>query len=134
MNKKSRASRPRSVTDLLAEPLPTAARPARARIRQLESRSRELESEIERLECSIAAAPALLGQRRLATRDTLPPLRSPAAGRGRPQPSRLPQVQRQAIRRARLSKLLELLIVFGILAAALGWMNQHFHWWDFSTP
>lgn len=130
MNKKTRAARPRSVSDLLAEPLPVAARPARSRLRQLESRSRELESEIERLECSIAAAPVVIGQRRLATRDTLPPLRSPAAARARPQVSRLPQAQRQAIRRARMGKLIELLVVFGMLAAALGWMNQYFRWWS----
>ncbi len=129
MNKKTRAARPRSVSDLLAEPLPTAARPARSRMKQLESHSRELQSEIARLECTIASSPVIIGERRLASRDTLPALRPAAMTQAR-RPFKLPQAQRRAQRRARLGKLVELLVVFGLLAAALGWMNQYFRWWS----
>ncbi len=127
MNKKTRATGSCRVPDLLAEPLPTAARPVRSRMKKLESHSRELKSEIARLECTIAASPILIEEKRLASRDTLPPLRRTAAIQGR-RPSKLPQAQRRAQHRARMSKLVELLVVFGLLAAALSWMNQHFRW------
>lgn len=128
MNKKVRSYRSRSVSDLLAEPLPSA-KPTKSRIRQLESRSRELDDEITRLECSIAAAPVAMRQRRLATRNTLP-APEPTFSRTKRATNRVPQVQRRALRKARVSKLVELLVVFGILTAALGWMNQWLHWWN----
>lgn len=126
MNKKTRAARPCRVPEQL-EPLPVAARTSRTRMKQLESHSRELESEITRLECAIASSPVIIGERRLASRDTLPPLR-PTATLQAHRPSKLPQAQRRAQQRARIGKLVELLIVFGLLAAALSWMNQHFRW------
>ncbi|GEP45566.1 hypothetical protein [Brevifollis gellanilyticus] len=129
MNKKVRASRSRYVSDLLAEPLPSA-KPTKSRIRQLESRSRELDDEITRLECSIAAAPVAMRQRRLATRNTLPAPEPTFSRTKRTANGRVPQVQRRARRNARMGKLVELLVVFGVLAAALGWMNQWLHWWN----
>ncbi len=127
MNKKVRSPRSRSASDLLTEPSHTA-KPSVRRIRQLETQSRELGDEISRLECSIAAAPAAMRQRRLATRNTLP-APEPTFAKTRRQTSALPLVQRRARRHARMGKLIELLVVFGLLAAALGWMNQWFHWW-----
>lgn len=128
MNKKVRSSRSRSVSDLLAEPLP-GAKPTKSRIRQLESRSRELDDEITRLECSIAAAPVAMRQRRLATRNIMP-APEPTFSRTKRATNRVPLVQRRARRKARMGKLVELLVVFGVLAAALGWMNQWLHWWN----
>ena len=128
MNKKVRTLRPRSVSDILAAPS-REAKPSARRIRQLETRSRELEQEIERLECTIAQAPAQMRQRRLSTRNTLPAL-EPTFSRTKRQTAKLPLVQRRARRNARLGKLVELLVVFGALAAALGWMNQWFRWWN----
>jgi hypothetical protein len=128
MNKKVRTYRTRDISGLLAEPLPSA-KPTKSRIRQLESRSRELDDEITRLECSIAAAPVAMRQRRLATRNTLPALES-AFSKNKRQPGKLPLVQRRARRKARMGKLVELLVVFGVLAAAVGWMNQWLRWWN----
>jgi hypothetical protein len=122
MNQKVRTQRLRYASDMLAAPLPSA-KPSRRQIRHLESRSRELEEEISRLECTIAAAPAAMRQHRLATRDTLPAIR-PSASRGRPAAGRIPLVQKRAMQKARMSKVIELLIVCGVLAAAVGWLRQ----------
>lgn len=124
MNKK--VPRSRQVSDLLAQPLPSAK--PKARMRQLETRSRALNDEIERLEVTIASAPAAMRQRRLNTRDTLP-APEPTFSKTKRRTAGIPLVQRRARRQARLSKLVELVIVFGVLAAAVGWMNQWFHWW-----
>lgn len=127
MNKKVRSPRPRYASDLLAQPLPSA-KPSKTHMRQLESRSRELEDEIERLECTIASAPVAMRQRRLSTRNTLP-APEPVFSKTKRQTSGIPLVQRRARQKQRLGKLVELIVVFGVLAAAVGWMNQYFHWW-----
>jgi hypothetical protein len=126
MNKKV-PTRSRHVSDILAQPLPSA-KPSKARMRQLETRSRELEDEIERLECTIASAPAAMRQRRLATRNTLP-APEPTFSKTKRRTAGIPLVQRRARQKQRLSKFVELIVVFGALAAAVGWMNQWFHWW-----
>ena len=122
MNQKVRTQRLRYASDMLASPLPSA-KPSKRQIRHLESRSRELEEEISRLECTIAAAPAAMRQQRLASRDTLPSIR-PSAARGMRAASKIPLVQKRALRKARMSKVIELLIVCGVLAAAVGWLRQ----------
>lgn len=125
MNKKVRTSRPRYAADLAKE----LGAPKPAQIRQLQKSSRALKEEIHRLECSIAAAPAAMRRHRLATMDTLP-APEPAFSRTRRRGKRLP-LQQQRVKRQRMLRLLvELVAVFAILAAALGWMNQWFHWWN----
>jgi hypothetical protein len=44
--------------------------------------------------------------------------------------SRMPLQQQRVKRNRMLGLLIELVTVFAILAAALGWMNQWFHWWN----
>lgn len=97
-------------------------------MRQLQSRSRQLNEEIHRLECTIAAAPHAMRSRRLAYIDTLPPP-EPLSSPARRKTSRLPLQQQRAIKRRRLVLVMELMVVLGSLAAALGWMNQWFHLW-----
>jgi hypothetical protein len=126
MNKKV-TSRSRNVADVLAQPLPSSK--PKVRMRQLETRSRELENEIERLECTIASAPAAMRHRRLVTRNTLP-APEPTFSKTKRMTKGLPLVQRRARTRQRVGKLVELIVVFSVLTAALGWMNQWFHWWD----
>lgn len=126
MNQKVRTQRLRYASDMLAAPLPSA-KPSRRQIRHLESRSRELEEEISRLECTIAAAPVTMRQHRLATRDTLPAIR-PSASKGRPAASKIPLVQKRAMQKARMAKLIELLVVCGVLVAAVGWLRQWLNW------
>lgn len=124
MNKKVRPPRPRYASEL-AKPL-GPAKPAQ--MRQLQKSSRELTQEIHRLECSIAAAPAAMRRHRLATMDTLPAPES-AFVKTRRRTSRMPLQQQRAQRNRRLGLFMELIVVFTTLAAALGWMNQWFHWW-----
>ncbi len=125
MNKRVRSSRPRYASDLAKE----LGAPKPAQIRQLQKSSRELKAEIHRLECSIAAAPAAMRRHRLATMDTLP-APEPSFGKIRRRTSKMPLQQQRSQRNRRLGLLLELVFVFTILAAALGWMNQWFHWWN----
>jgi hypothetical protein len=123
MNKKVR-SRPSKSGPALAIS-PTGKRP---QMRHLQSRSRQLNEEIHRLECTIAAAPHAMRSRQLAYIDTLPPpepLNSPA----RRKTGRLPLQQQRARKRRRVGLVVELAVVLGALAAALGWMNQWFHLW-----
>lgn len=124
MNKKVRSSRPRYASEL-TKPL-GPARPAQ--LRQLQKSSRELTEEIHRLECSIAAAPAAMRRRRLATMDTLP-APEPAFAKTKRRTARMPLQKQRAQRNRRLGLFVELVLVFTTLAAALGWMNQWFHWW-----
>jgi len=125
MNKKVRSTRPRYATELV-KPLGS---PKPSQIRQLQKSSRMLQEEIHRLECSIAGAPALLRRQRLATMDTLPAPERAFSPRRR-QTARLPLQQQRLQRNRRLGMLIELVIVFTTLVAALGWMNQWFHWWN----
>ncbi len=125
MNKKVRSSRSKTVSDLLKPSEP-------AKMRQLQTRSRDLNAEIQRLECTIASAPALMRRQRLATIDSLPPLRSPerpAPRGGKATARKMPLHKQREQRRRRVGLLVELALVFTTLAAALGWMNQWFHWW-----
>jgi hypothetical protein len=124
-NKKVRSSRPRYASEL-TKPLGS---PKPAQIRQLQKSSLELKEEIYRLECTIAAAPAAIRRHRLATMDTLPAPERAFSPRRR-QNARLPLQQQRLQRNRRLGVLIELVIVFTTLAAALGWMNQWFHWWN----
>jgi hypothetical protein len=125
MNKKVRSTRPRYASEL-AKPLGS---PKPAQIRQLHKSSLELKEEIYRLECTIAAAPAAMHRHRLATMDTLPAPERAFSPRRR-QNARMPLQQQRIQRNRRLGVLIELVIVFTTLAAALGWMNQWFHWWN----
>ncbi len=125
MNKKVRSTRPRYASEL-AKPL-GPAKPAQ--MRQLQKSSRGLTQEIHRLECSIAAAPAAMRRHRLATMDTLPAPES-AFVKTRRRTSRMPLQQQRAQRNRRLGLFMELIVVFTTLTAALGWMNQWFHWWN----
>jgi hypothetical protein len=124
-NKKVRSTRPRYASEL-AKPLGS---PKPAQIRQLQKSSLELKEEIYRLECTIAAAPAAMRRHRLATMDTLPAPERAFSPRRR-QNARLPLQQQRLQRNRRLGVLIELVIVFTTLAAALGWMNQWFQWWN----
>lgn len=125
MNKRVRTSRPRFASDLGKE----LGAPKPAQIRQLNKSSRELKEEIHRLECSIAAAPAAMRRHRLATMDSLP-APEPAFAKTKRRTSRMPLQQQRVKRNRMLGLLIELVTVFAILAAAVGWMNQWFHWWN----
>jgi len=125
MNKKVRTTRPRYASEL-AKPLGS---PKPAQMRLLQQSSRELKEEIHRLECTIAAAPAAMRRHRLATMDTLPAPEQ-AFSKTRRRTSGMPLHQQRTRRNRRLGALIELLLVFTALAAALGWMNQWFHWWN----
>lgn len=127
MNKKVRSSRPRFASELAqTEPL-GLAKPAK--MRELHKSSRQLTAEIHRLECSIAAAPAAMRRRRLATMDTLP-APEPAFTKTKRRTTRMPLQQQRSQRNRRLGLIVEGVLVFTTLAAALGWMNQWFHWWN----
>lgn len=123
MNKKVRA---RSTKSGPAIASPAAGK--RPQMRQLQSRSRQLNEEIHRLECTIAAAPHAMRSRQLAYIDTLPPP-EPFGSPARRKTRRLPLQQQRARKRRYLVLLIELAVVFGTFAAALGWMNQWFHLW-----
>ena len=125
MNKKVRPSRPRHASEL-AKPL-GPAKPAQ--MRQLQKSSRALTEEIHRLECTIAAAPATMRRHRLARMDTLPAL-EPTFAKTKRSTKRMPLLQQRVQRNRRLSLLVELIVVFATLIAALGWMNQWLHWWN----
>lgn len=122
MNKRVATRRPKSVQDLAQE-----ARPAR--LKQMRTRSRALKEEIHSLECTIAAAPHAIRRQRLATKDVLPAPESMLVKRALRSPQRKPLHLLKAAKRRRLALLIELGVVLTSLAAAVGWMNQWFHWW-----
>ncbi len=123
MNKKVATRRPKTTQDLTKQPGPV-------RMRQLERRSRDLGQEIHRLECTIAAAPRVIRENRLATMNTLPPPERTFTAPARRRNARMPLQKQRAIKRQRFGLICELVIVLTILAAALGWMNQWFHFWN----
>jgi len=122
MNKRVATRRPKSVQELAQEHRP-------ARLKQIKSRSRIIQEEIYSLECAIVAAPHAIRRQRLATKDVLPapePLFTKQALRS---PQRKPLHQLKAAKRRRLALVIEFAVVISSLAAAIGWMNQWFHWW-----
>jgi hypothetical protein len=116
-NKRVRPSRSKSIKEALTR------RNQGSDIRDLANHSRMLEAEIKRLEITITQAPLAMTRRRLATRDTLPPLGS--AERSSRSPQRKPLQQRIAARNRRLALYLELAVVVTSLVAAAGWLR---HW------
>ncbi|GAA5140489.1 hypothetical protein GCM10023213_23160 [Prosthecobacter algae] len=123
MNKRVASRRPKSVQALAQE-----ARPAR--LKQMKSRSLAIQEEIHSLECAIVAAPHTLRRRRMASKDVLPAPEPMFAKKALRSPQRVPLHQLRAAKRRRLALLLEFGVVATSLVAALGWMNQWFHWWD----
>ena len=115
-NKRVRSSRSKSVKETLIR------QPRGSDIRDLHSRSRELQAEIHRLEVAITQAPIEMTRRRIASRNTLPPL-GPAARASRPS-QRKPLQQRRADRNRRLALYLEFAVVVAVLAASFGWLRQ----------
>jgi hypothetical protein len=67
-------------------------------------------------------------RRRLAYIDTLPPP-EPLSSPARRKTNRLPLQQQRAQKRQRLVLMIELTVVLGALAAAVGWLKQWFHLW-----
>ncbi|HEY1081551.1 MAG TPA: hypothetical protein VGE29_04775 [Prosthecobacter sp.] len=123
MNKRVASRRPKTIQSIAQEIRP-------ARLKQMRTRSQDLQEEIHKLECAIAAAPATIRRRRLASRDILPaPEPMFGAKKSLRSPQRIPLHQRKAAHRRRLALYLELGLVFATLTAALGWMNQWFQWW-----
>jgi len=123
MNKRVSSRRPKSVQDLAQEPRP-------ARLKQIKTRSRAIQEEIYSLECAIVAAPHAMRRQRMATKDVLPapePIYTKKALRS---PKRIPLHQLKAAKRRRLALFIEFGVVITSLVAAVGWMNQWFHWWN----
>jgi hypothetical protein len=120
-NRKVRSRRPKTVQEASQELSP------RGKSRQLDKQSDQLRQQIYRLECMITEAPHLQRQHRLSNVNTLPPIELPSpVPRGR----RIPLAQQRAHRSQRLRLLTECVIVFGCIAAVIGWLNQWFHFWN----
>lgn len=123
MNKRVATRRPKSVHELAVEQRP-------AKLKQIKSRSRIIQEEIHSLECAIVAAPHRIRRKRLATKDVLPAPESMFNKKALRSPQRKPLHQLKAAKRRRMALLIELGVVITSLAAAVGWMNQWFHWWN----
>lgn len=115
-NKRVRSSRSKSVKETLIH------QPRGSDIRDLKSRASEVQAEIHRLEVTILQAPIEITRRRIASRDTLPPLGY--AGRTARPTQRKPLQQRRADRNRRLALYLEFAVVVTVLAASFGWLRQ----------
>ncbi len=117
-NRKVRPRRAKSAMDVAVSP--------RAKSRQLDKHAREVKEQIERLECTIAQAPHLQQKRRLANMNMVPPMERPTQV---PRQRRVPIAQRRARRGEHLRLLTEGILIIGIIAAVVGWLNQSFHFW-----
>ena len=123
MNKRVATRRPRTVQALAQEAKP-------AKLKQMKSRSLALQEEIHSLECAIVAAPHTMRRRRMASKDVLPAPEAMFSKKALRSPQRVPLHQLRAAKRRRLALMLEFGVVVTSLVAAVGWMNQWFHWWE----
>jgi hypothetical protein len=115
-NKRVRSNRSKTVKESLSR------KAGGGDIQHLASRSRELQAEIHRLEVAITQAPIEMTRRRIASRNTLPPL-GPAERTSRTA-QRKPLQQQRAERNRRLALYLEFAVVIVTLVATLGWLRQ----------
>lgn len=81
---------------------------------------------MERLEMVIATAGASAACNRSARGNYLPPMERNSARRS-PQPERRPHHRQQLERRESAALLVQVSILFVVIAAVIGWLNQRFH-------
>ncbi len=126
-NRKVRSRRAKTARDISLQNAAAPAASPRGQSRRLSKRADEVNSQIHRLECFITDAPRLARQQRLANVNMVPPmdLPSPVRRNGR----RVPIAQRRAKRGQKLMLLAEGAVVLGLIGAAVGWLNQWFHFW-----
>ena len=131
MSKNVRVSsrKDRSATDIARSGRSPAAA-AKAPARQSRSEREGVNARIQRLECYIASADARARHHNVAYADYVPPAedmrRSTAARKG----GRRPKHTEELARRRSAALFMQVIMLFVMIAATLGWMNQRFHFWN----
>ena len=116
-NKRINRRRHESTQELLATERKTE-------VRRSPRKPREVASEIERLECFIAAAPRIARQQKLSRLNYVPPIERETV---RPGTNRLPLHRERAINMEKAMLLGKLALTLSLIGAALGWLNQSWH-------
>jgi hypothetical protein len=124
-NVRVRSSRARNATDLINAK--AAALPKAKKLKTIDSESEEVNRRIERLQVFVAKAPGLAKKRNEELRDYVPPMDAPVRRKkGAIRVKRIPLQKAQMARRRAFRLGLEFLVLALIIAAILGWLNQHF--------
>jgi len=105
----------------------TAPRSARTKAAKAAPSSADLDDRIKHLECYIASASAANRTHRAMMADYVP---AEEARRTRSKSTRRPMHTMQLARRRSAALFMQVIILVTMIAAAVGWMNQKFHFWN----
>lgn len=108
----------------------TPATSAKAPAPRSRNEREALNDRIQRLECYIASADAQARHHNAAYADYVPPMdgwqRGGTTKRGQ---GRRPMHTQALARRRSVALMMQVAMLFVLIAAAVGWMNQRFHFW-----
>lgn len=105
------------------------AAPARARTKTAKAAPSpaDLDDRIKHLECYIASASAANRTHRAMMADYVP---AEETRRTRAKSTRRPMHTMQLARRRSAALFMQVIVLVTMIAAAVGWMNQKFHFWN----
>jgi hypothetical protein len=131
MSKNVRTSprKDRSATDL-AKAGRSPASAAKAPARQSRSERDVVKARIERLECYIASADAHARHHNIAYADYVPPAEEMRRSTAVRRAGRRPKHTEELARRRSAALFMQVIMLFVVIAATIGWMNQRFHFWN----
>jgi hypothetical protein len=119
--------KPEHAKDLIPAPTSPAKKP-QPRTASLREEAEVNRRRMERLEMVIATAGASATCNRNARADYLPPVEQTA--KRRRAPSRRPQHHVELERRKSAALAMQVSMLFVVIAAVVGWLNQRFHFWN----
>ncbi len=106
----------------------TAARSSRTKASKAAPSPAELDDRIKHLECYIASASAANRTHRAMMADYVPAEESRRSTRSKS--TRRPMHTMQLARRRSAALFMQVIVLVTMIAAAVGWMNQKFHFWN----
>ncbi|MFZ4592677.1 MAG: hypothetical protein ACOYOF_00360 [Verrucomicrobiaceae bacterium] len=118
--------KPEQAKDLIPAPTSPAKKP-QPRTANLREEAELNRRRMERLEMVIATAGASATCNRNTRADYLPPVEQTAKRRA---PSRRPQHHVELERRKSAALVMQVSMLFVVIAAVVGWLNQRFHFWN----
>ena len=119
----------RSATDL-AKAARSPASAAKAPARQSRTERQVMNDRIQRLECYIASADARARHHNAAYADYVPAAEETRSSTSARKGDRRPMHTRELARRRSAALFMQVIMLFVVIAATVGWMNQRFHFWN----
>lgn len=119
----------RSASDL-ARTSRSPSSAAKAPARQTRNERQVVNDRIQRLECYIASADARARHHNAAYADYVPPAEETRRTGKTQGNGRRPMHNQELARRRSAALFMQVIMLFVVIAAAVGWMNQRFHFWN----